>query len=229
MRNKLLIILKTFLFTFFFNFVFADELFIQSNNINIDKKKEVTIFKKNVIFKTQDNKTIKSEYAEYDRKKSLIILKDNVILIDQNNNIIETEFAEYFEDKKQFSTKGLTKIVTSDGYILEGKNINLNKNIASSNEKTIISDLDKNKIYLENFEFSNKENIFKSIGYIKIKDKKENVYEFSQIYIDTKKKEILGTDIKAFINDESLKTVPQNKPRIFANTVSINKQKKHIQ
>ena len=181
MRNKLLIILKTFLFTFFFNFVFADELFIQSNNINIDKKKEVTIFKKNVIFKTQDNKTIKSEYAEYDRKKRIIILKDNVILIDQNNNIIETEFAEYFEDKKQFSTKGLTKIVTSDGYILEGKNINLNKNIASSNEKTIISDLDKNKIYLENFEFSNKENIFKSIGYIKIKDKKENVYEFSQI------------------------------------------------
>ena len=37
---------------------------------------------------------------------------------------------------------------------------------------------------------------FKSIGNIKIKDHLENVYEFSQIYIDTKKKEMLGTDLR---------------------------------
>ena len=36
-----------------------------------------------------------------------------------------------------------------------------------------------------------------------------------QIYIDTKKKEILGSDIKAFINDENLKYL-KNKPRVFA-------------
>ena len=225
MRNKLLIIIKSFLFTFFFNLLLADDLFIQSDKINIDKKKEVTIFKDNVIFKTQDNKTIKSEYAEYNKKKNLIILKEGVILIDQNNNRIETEFAEYFENKKQFSSKGSTRIITREGYILEGKNVDLNKDIASSKEQTIITDLDKNSIYLENFEFSNKDNIFKSIGYIKIKDKLKNIYEFSQIYIDTKNKEILGTDIKAFINDKTLKIVPQNKPRIFANTININKQK----
>ena len=225
MKNKLLIIFKFLLFTFFFNLAHSGELFIQSDKINIDKKKEVTIFKNNVIFKTQDNKTIKSEYAEYDKKKNLVILRDKVILIDQNNNRIETEIAEYFENQKQFSSKGLTRIITSEGYILEGKNINLNKDVATSKEQTIITDIDKNRIYLENFEFSNKENIFKSIGYIKIKDKLENVYEFSQIYIDTKNKEILGTDIKAFINDENLKVKPQNKPRIFANTININKQK----
>ena len=225
MRNKFLIIIKSFLFTFFFNFLLADDLFIQSEKINIDKKKEVTIFKDNVIFKTQDNKTIQSGYAEYNKKKNLIILKDRVILIDQNNNRIETEFAEYFENKKQFSSKGSTRIITREGYTLEGKNVNLNKDIASSEEQTIITDLDKNSIYLENFEFSNKDNIFKSIGYIKIKDKLKNIYEFSQIYIDTKNKEILGTDIKAFINDERLKADPKNKPRIFANTININKQK----
>ena len=32
-----------------------------------------------------------------------------------------------------------------------------------------------------------------------------NEYEFSQIYIDTKK-EILGTDIKAFMNDKTFKS-----------------------
>ena len=35
-----------------------------------------------------------------------------------------------------------------------------------------------------------------------------NEYEFSQIYIDTKK-EILETDIKAFMNDETLKVTKE--------------------
>ena len=39
------------------------------------------------------------------------------------------------------------------------------------------------------------------------------------------KKEILGTDIKAFVNDEKFKVNPKNKPRIFANSVNINEQK----
>ena len=33
-----------------------------------------------------------------------------------------------------------------------------------------------------------KNNIFKSVGLTKIKDKLKNIYEFNQIYIDTKKK-----------------------------------------
>ena len=33
----------------------------------------------------------------------------------------------------------------------------------------------------------------------------QNSYEFSQLYIDTKKKEILGTDIKAFLNQDDIK------------------------
>ena len=56
--------------------VFAESLSIQSGKINIDKNKQITIFQNNVIFKTQDNKTIKSEYAEYDKKNGLIKLKD---------------------------------------------------------------------------------------------------------------------------------------------------------
>ena len=40
------------------------------------------------------------------------------------------------------------------------------------------------------------------------------------------KKEILGTDIKAFINDNSLKVNERNKPRIFANNISLNKENK---
>ena len=39
----------------------------------------------------------------------------------------------------------------------------------------------------------------------------------------TQKKEILGTDIKAYLNSEEFKIHPKNQPRIFANTVSLEK------
>ena len=44
------------------------------------------------------------------------------------------------------------------------------------------------KIVLENFKYNTNSNIFKSIGLIEIKDKLNNEYKFSQIYIDTKKR-----------------------------------------
>ena len=225
MKNKILFIIKFLIFLFFSNPIFSENLSIQSEIINIDKNKQVTIFQNNVVFKTQDNKTIKSEYAEYDKLNKLIKLKDKITLIDERNNIIETEYAEYYENKKQFKSAGPTIIKTFNGYFVDGKDIILDKNRAFSKEKTIIKDLDNNIISLENFEFLSDKNIFKSIGQITIKDKKNNLYEFSQIYIDTKKKEILGTDIKAFINDENFKISPLNKPRLFANTTKINEQK----
>ena len=47
-------------------------------------------------------------------------------------------------------------------------------------------------------------------------------YNFSQIYIDTKKKELLGTDIKSYLNNGDFKIDERNDPRIFANNVKIN-------
>ena len=78
---------------------------------------------------------------------------------------------------------------------------------------------------MDSFEFEINKNIFKSVGLVKIEDKLDNLYEFSQVYIDTKKKEILGTDIKAFLNDESFKINKKNKPRVFANAIKISKNK----
>ena len=79
-----------------------------------------------------------------------------------------------------------------------------NSKFIKSNKKTEIQDIDKNKIFLDNFEYLVNENIFKSLGYINIKDNLNNSYQFSQIYIDTNKKEIFGTDIKVIqiINQE---------------------------
>ena len=78
--------------------------------------------------------------------------------------------------------------------------------------------------FFKNFDYSTKTNIFKSIGLIKLIDKADNSYEFSQTYIDTKK-EILGTDFKVYLNQEDFKINKKNNPRIFAiQEVSVKKK-----
>ena len=224
MRNSLLLSISLL---FINSFLLADNLTIESKNITLDKNKLNSVFENEVIVKTDDNKTIKSDYAEYNKKKGFILLKSNVSAIDSSNNIIETNEAIYYEKSKIFKSFGPTKIVTAENYIINGNNITLdnNKNFIFSDENTSVTDEDDNKILLENFRYEIESNIFKSIGSIKINDKTDNAYQFSQIYIDTKKKEILGTDIKAFLNDKNLKIDEENKPRVFANTLRMNKEK----
>ncbi len=199
---------------------------IQAKNITLDKDKVTTVFETDVVVKTK-NKTIKSQYVKYNKKIGLLILKKKIIAEDNDNNVITAENAEFNETKGIFKTFGPTNIVTSENYEVKGRDItinNKNKTIIS-NKPTTINDQEGNYIELQNFNYQVKNNIFQSIGSIKISDKLKNDYEFSQIYIDTKKKEILGTDIKAFLNDESLKINPKNKPRVFANSIKLGAKK----
>ena len=224
MRNKIIIF---FFLIFSSSSLLADNLLIESKNITIDKKTQISIFEDEVIITTKEGNIIKSDYAEYNQLSGFIKLKKNVIANDIEKNIIETEYAEYNELEKIFKSIGPTTVTTTEKYLIKGENIIFddNKNLISSRDNAIVTDQDRNKIYLDTFEYETENNIFKSIGFVKILDKTNNVYEFSQVYIDTQKKEILGTDIKAFMNDESLKINRQNKPRIFANTVTMTDQK----
>ena len=158
----------------------------------------------------------------------MLEIKKDVKATDNKNNIIETEHAKYNEISKTLNTFGPTKITTTDNYIIESEDLSFDnlKRVINSNSQATIIDQDENKIYLENFEYLIEKNIFKSIGRVKIIDKNKNSYEFSQVYIDTKKKEILGTDSKLFINQQSLKINEKNKPRVFANTTKITENEK---
>ncbi|MDC1092674.1 LPS export ABC transporter periplasmic protein LptC [Pelagibacteraceae bacterium] len=220
MKSKIIL---TFLFVFFCKSVFAQNLNIKSKNITLDKKREISIFKNEVVIKTLDNNIIKSDYAEYNKKQKIIILKNNITAIDNQNNIIKTNYAEYDEINQLLKSKGPTKIITSQKFVIDSRDIIFDNknNLIKSDYETILRDTDKNKISLSNFEYQNKSNIFKAIGEIKIIDKLQNSYELSQIYIDTNKKEIVGTDIKAFINQEDFKIDKSNKPRILSNTINI--------
>ena len=162
------------------------------------------------------------------KKRESIKLKQKVKATDNKNNKILTDQAEYDQNTKVFKSFKSTEIVTSENYILRGKNITVdNKDFIISEDQSILEDTEGNKIYLENFTYNVRNRIFKSIGLIRIEDKFDNSYEFTQIYIDTKKKELLGNDIKSYLNNDKFKINKKNKPRIFANTVRI-KEKENL-
>ncbi len=205
----------------------AENLNIESKEVTLNKQNNTSIFENDVIIKTNEGKQIFSDFAEYNKKLGLIILKGNIKVIDNKNNIIETNYAEYNEIKQLLKTNGKTKITTTENYIVESEDIifdNINQ-ILNSKKNTKIIDQNSNTVFLNDFEYEIKKNIFKSLNEVRIEDNKNNTYKFSQVYIDTKNKEILGTDIKAYFNSNEFKTNPDNQPRVFANTINLNKKR----
>ena len=107
--------------------------------------------------------------------------------------------------------------------------LNKKENLIFSKNDTNIVDQENNKIFLSNFKYNTIQNFFKSIGDVEIEDKNDNLYKLSQVYIDTKKKEIIGTDIKAYLNQDEFKIKEDNNPRVFANSMSFNKEKRSFE
>lgn len=220
MKNKIILLLILILVA---NNSFAENFNINAKNISIDKKNEITIFRDNVSIIDEKKNIIKSDYASYDKKTDFFILKNNVSIKDPRGNILRSDEANYNKKNNLYKVIGNAKILTAEGYTVDTSDVTLDtfKKTLFSKKKTRIEDLQYNLIELDNFEYLSFENIFKSIGNIKITDKLKNSYEFSQIYIDEKKREIIGTDSKVFLNSEDFKINKENKPRVFSNTISI--------
>ena len=144
MKNKIYIIL--FLISIFFNKqLFGENLKIESSNISIDKKTQTTVF------------------------------ENNVIAYDDKNNELKTEYAIYNKDLKTLKSKGKTFIMTSQGFSLAGDDIIFDNknNIIKSDKPALLKDLELNEIYFENFEYSTKDNLFKSFRNTKVIDSKK--------------------------------------------------------
>ena len=220
MKDNIIIILLIF---FFSKISFAENINIQSKNISIDKKDKTTVFENDVVIIDNNNNSIKSDYAKYNKESDFFTLKGNIIVEDKNGNTFKSNNATYDKKNEIFKSFGTTTILSSEGYEIDTKDLiwDLKKSYVASKDKTLIKDVQNNNISLDNFEYEVGKNIIKSVGNIEVKDKSENIYKFSQIYIDEKKREIIGTDAKAFLNQENFKFNEKNKPRVFSNVINI--------
>ena len=174
---------------------------------------------------------INSSEVKINKKDSSIVLKGNVEAVDENKNILKSNEAIYLKKKDLLNSIGLTSIITSENYTFESNNIifdNKNK-IIKSDYPTKIIDPDGNIISLSMFNYNSIKNILYSKGNVRLEDKNKNIYKFNQIYIDEKKRKIIGSDAKIFLNDNNLKVDQRNNPRIFANSVSLDRDISSVQ
>jgi len=172
-----------------------------------------------------DSKELKinSSNIQYNNEKKITIFKGEVSSEDEKGNKLFSEYAEYNKTLELFETQGETKIITSGGYEIIGSNVFLDngKNTIYSDNDTQIFDKDGNQISVEMFNYSILTNIFFSQGNIQILDINNNTYNFAEIYIDEKKKRVIGSDIKAFLKQSDFSLNTENEPRFFANTMSL--------
>jgi len=171
-----------------------------------------------------DELNINALEVHVDKGGRIIYAEGEVEITDTKQNLILTEKAEYDKSKNLAKALGRTNIITSEKFKVSGRNIfyDNQKKIIYSNDDTIISDRDGNKIFVNMFNYLTEKNMFLSKGNIKILDKRNNEYFFSEIYIDEKKRKIVGSDVKVFINEEGSKTDKDNQPRLFANSATIS-------
>ena len=109
-----------------------------------------------------ENLNIESSSISIEKKNKLTIFKDNVIAKDNKNNKFLTDYAEYYKDLNLLISKGDTNLTTSEGFEVIGSNITFDnlKNIIKSSDSAVIIDKEKNKIYLEKFEYSTANKFF---------------------------------------------------------------------
>ena len=70
-----------------------------------------------------ENLEINSSKIKVDKETKIVVFEGDVSASDNKNNSLFADFAKYEKDKKLLETTGNTKIITSEGFELEGKDI----------------------------------------------------------------------------------------------------------
>ena len=158
MKNRI----YKFLFTLFFTCLFSNS---QSDELNINASE-----------------------VKVDSVSKIIFAQGNVEISDNKNNLIKSDEAEYDKAKEILKAIGKASIITSENYEVSGSDIFYDKQkIIYSQNETIITDTDGNKVFVNMFNYLTEKKCFyqKEILGLLIKEIM-NIY--SQKYILMKKK-----------------------------------------
>ena len=230
MKNRL----KTFfvlLILFSFNFVtpiFSNEIEFEAENIETIDDNLIKASDNIIISDSQGNKIYGDKLIIKDKK--IYTISGNVIFENINDTIkLNTKKIIFNVYENTIRSFGNTKITKDNSYFINTSNILYNikdKNISSS-EKTLVEDLQSNKIEVQNFNISLIENLFKANNAYII-DKNLNQYELEKIFYDFKNNRILGKDL-ILNKDNNLSNeryLPRAKGRSFLiekDSMTINK------
>ena len=228
-KKKLLIVFLISIISFNTS-VNAEEFNITAKEILVDKENEILIGKESVKAIDSEGKIIRADKITYEKTREFILAEGNVKISDMEGNVLTTNKATYDKINELISTFDNTELMLHEGYKLITKNIlyNTNKKILNSNDNSIFSDNDGNLIETSMFQYQIKSNLFSSVGRIKITDVNKNKYFFKELHIDTKKKEMIGSDVSVILDQESFGVSKDSDPRFVANDIFISKESTNL-
>ena len=224
-NKKNLFIFFLLIFSLFNSTLFADEFNITAKEIIIDKENEIIIGKDSVKAVDLEGKVITANKITYEKKREFLLAEGDVKINDIEGNILKTKKATYDKINEIITTYDQTELELKEGYKLKSKNIlyDTEKKILNSSEVSIFTDSEGNIVETSMFQYQIENNLFSSIGKIKITDVKTNKYFFKELHVDTKKKEMIGSDVSIALDQKNFGLSQENDPRFVANDILISK------
>jgi len=227
-KNKLFFILLSILILFKSSFYLsAEEFDIAAEKIVIDKEKNILIGTGSVVAKDKAGRTIKSDKMIYKKSSEVLIAEGFVEIFDLEENILTADKASYDKLNEIIVTYQNSKLTIKEGYTISSNKLNYNirKKTITSNQNSILEDVDGNMAIVDMFEHNIQKNIFSSVGKIQVLDMNKNKYFFKELYVDTKKMEMIGSDASAVFDQDNFGVSKENDPRFKANQIYITKNK----
>ena len=231
MLTKSKIIIFFFIIFFTLNLkLLAEEFNISAAEIVIDKNKNIVVGKGSVEVTDKEGKLIKADNVIYEKSKEFLTVEGSVEVLDNEGNILKTNKATYDKLNEIIETYEKSELKISEGYNINSENISYNAKakILSSNYETTLTDEDGNYVLTSMFQYNIKKNIFSSVGKIKIIDIKKNKYFFKELHVDTKKKEMIGSDVSVVLDQKNFGLTNESDPRFVANDIYISQNKSKL-
>ena len=230
-KNKIiLIIICTLSLSIFNSILHAEELNISALEVSIDQKNNVVIGKGSVEVTDSEGKLIKADKATYEKSKEFLLAEGSVEVIDVEGNILKSDKITYDKKNERIITYEDSELMVNEGYKLISNKILYNtlKKIISSDQNSTLTDSDGNIVTLNMFQYYVEKNLFSSVGEIKIIDVNRNKYFFKELHVDTKKREMIGSDVSVILDQENFGVSKESDPRFAANDIFMTKNKSNL-
>ena len=119
-----------FFFNLYFNFTSASEDFIfESKSIEFLNSTKTIIAKDGVKITSNDGMNISAFISNYNKISKILSLEKNIIIKDEPNKFsLNSEKIIYDKNKEIIFSKDKTKFFIGDLYVLNGEDINLDRN-----------------------------------------------------------------------------------------------------
>ena len=229
MKSKKYIYLL-FLIIFFQNFLSASEFIIESSELSILEKGNITKAKNGVKIISNDGVEISANELLYDKEKSILKVFGDVKINDKINNFLSygEEFI-YFKNDEKIVSVGKTESIIEKYYIIKGEDLVYDRKILEfySEKKTKLQDnKNNNTFFSEKFKLDIKNNILRAKN-ISLFDNLKNEYHLEFALVDLKQNNFLGSNITIDFED-SMFGNKKNDPRMNANSLISEKNETKV-